>query len=232
MENFKMVPTIGLEPTTYALRVRCTTNCATSALKYCIIRKRICVKTFEFIRWFELKSVRYRIRIGQFAHSLLQINGIQIIYKSADFSLLALVIPDPWYTFINLQRSLTLMEAWFFARQVPVISVIPICFIITGKNALTAFVAYPCLYICHMVADFPGAVIKGNHLDITDKFLLSIKQDRPADLDCAYNRRWEIQSFEQLLRSFHTLHLEQSDDSLHLKIPDERFQSCFYQIKL
>ncbi len=26
-----MVPKIGLEPTTYALRVRCTTNCATSA---------------------------------------------------------------------------------------------------------------------------------------------------------------------------------------------------------
>ena len=29
--NDLMVPTIGLEPTTYALRVRCTTNCATSA---------------------------------------------------------------------------------------------------------------------------------------------------------------------------------------------------------
>ncbi len=28
-----MVPTIGLEPTTYALRVRCTTNCAKSACK-------------------------------------------------------------------------------------------------------------------------------------------------------------------------------------------------------
>ena len=50
-----MVPTHGLEPRTYALQVRCTTNCATSAstLFYVVNQGRYCMhwhQRVQFIR--------------------------------------------------------------------------------------------------------------------------------------------------------------------------------------
>lgn len=52
--QFLVVPTIGLEPTTYALRVRCTTNCATSALKY---NNTLLVQTNHSQRFFSCNSI-------------------------------------------------------------------------------------------------------------------------------------------------------------------------------
>lgn len=48
-DGFKVVPTIGLEPTTYALRVRCTTSCATSAPCYCSTGISESKRKFQFL---------------------------------------------------------------------------------------------------------------------------------------------------------------------------------------